>query len=491
MGMEFSTWAQSGRRIWLFIGKGDGALSPGVLSPLTNGGDEQGSLVATDVNKDGKLDVIASTSTGFAVLLGNGDGTFQPPITTLSGFRVNIALNAGDLNGDGIPDVVLTSEAVSYVLVYFGLGNGKFNAPLPVSLAAVNGVAIADVNGDGIPDLISEFVEIAFGEGGVAFSQPVSYPVAPVSGTPGFLREVSTADLRNNGGQDIITYGSVLLNQGHARFQQGNWTPISGGRLITYAMGDLNGDGKVEIAAATNTGISTLLQPGKAASPFTQGPVSPLPYIWSMTGGDLNHDETPDLLVITQDGLKIAGELRTYLGNGDGTFTPTFVAKLNTLGDPVLADFNGDGNLDYAMSNNQMALGNGDGTFQAPTPIFSVPPFVQLTNIVTADLNGDGKPDLVIAALFNADLWILLNNGAGGFNVTEINTSGLCSEAGYPAVGDVNGDRSPDIVMGCGQVGQVLIFLNNGKGTFMLSKKLSNYFLEGTSGAPADRRSER
>src|SRR6202044_3482276 len=112
----------------------------------------------------------------------------------------------------------------------------------------------------------------------------------------------------------------------------------------------------------------------------------------SQFDGDVNGDGIPDLLVT--DG-SVNGGVYIYLGQGDGTFLLTSMIPFGAAVNIVTGDFNHDGKLDVATAGNQLALGNGDGTFQAPTSILANPPAAGLSWIAVGDVNNDGWPDLV------------------------------------------------------------------------------------------------
>src|ERR1035438_4405068 len=221
---DVATVGSSG--IWLFTGKGGGAFDPGVLTPFNGAGPTNYNwLAAADFRKDGKLDLVVATPTGFAVLLGNGNGTFQPQRNfTLphgSGSGCNFVL--GDVNGDGHPDIVASCTFQNYLSLYLGNGAGGFSGPTYVNLPG--GLpAIADVNGDGIPDLVSSSVYIALGEGSGKFRAPVYYPIqgaaegfGPSNLVPAHLRSPSLVDLVVQGSGAV----SVLLNTGKSGLQDG------------------------------------------------------------------------------------------------------------------------------------------------------------------------------------------------------------------------------------------------------------------------------
>ena len=216
-----------------------------------------------------------NTGNGSAVLLGNGDGTFQ--ILPLAHPVRPLAVAAGPLTRGGPPGIALgVGQGGTYdVALYFWNGAGGFSGPKYVDVPwgfALNSLAIGDVNGDGNPDLVSAPGYVVYGDGQGNFSKPVSYFVDPVG------YDVVLADLRNNGRTDIIigseyapaTTISVLLNQGHGRFEDGIWTAVTGGAGCG-AKGDFNGDGKPDLAVNNSQGISILLGTGEVPTLFVAG----------------------------------------------------------------------------------------------------------------------------------------------------------------------------------------------------------------------------
>jgi len=381
--LDAVTAGESG--IWLFIGKGGGIFNPGVLIPVPTDG-QGGQVAAARFNHDGNLDLAVTTPTGFAILLGNGDGTFQPPEEFTTPAKA-AWIAVGDLNLDGLPDVVLVTS-LSSSSAYLNNGGGGFTGPMEVSLPTYGPIAIADVNGDGIPDLVGDTGYIDLGKGNGTFQPPEYHPL-PSGITTAY---VVPADLRHNGRTDLVFEDpdgsiSVLLNLGKGAFEDGEWQPLpaSGGCGVAA---DFNGDGKPDLAVNTSAGISLLLGTGKASRPFQPGASIALQYAGCLVTGDVNGDGIPDLLVPTPTGVM------TYLGNGDGTFTLKSTTPTSIEGYLALADFNNDGKLDFATSGNLIALGNGDGTFQTPTTLAPMPPPLGgFTNLTAGDVNGDGWPD--------------------------------------------------------------------------------------------------
>jgi VCBS repeat protein len=459
--------------VWLFTGKGDGTFNPGVLAASLP--TSSGQLAATDFNGDHTLDLVVTmpaggtdgAGAGFAVLLGNGDGSFQTPQTFAQPKKG--AVTVGNLTKGGYPSIALSTVS-NQVYLYYGNGAGGFSGPRRVYLPGGGGIVIGDVNGDGIPDLVSGAVDIALGSANGTFQKPIHYPVQGGGGVSNLV----LADLRNNGLTDIVTNSSsavsVLLSLGKGKYEDGKWITVSGGAGCGVAA-DYNGDGNPDLAVNNAQGVSILLGTGSASSPFSTGATIPLANAGCLVTGDLNGDGIPDLLV--PSGTAVVA----FLGNGDGTFTQKSTTSIPTGGYVVLADFNHDGKLDFATSGNLLALGNGDGTFQAPAPFMPSPPQPQgdLTGIATGDLNGDGWPDLVLTNGFQNYIYILINNQHGGFSQSRIQPPvGDAYDPAQIALADLNGDGNLDAITASIYGGGAAVYLGNGKGGLTYEQGLSD-----------------
>src|SRR6266849_4756171 len=340
-------------------------------------------------------------------------------------------------------------------------------------------VAVGDFNGDGVPDLAvvrnsgdvrgAVVILLGKGDGSFEYEGAITVGVNPQSIVVGDFNRDGIADLAVTNGERPDGTVSILLGRGDGTFQ-GPQDYTVGSLPLGIAVGDFNGDGTTDLAVANvlGPGVSILL--GNGDGSFGAAQDYHVQNGFFLAVGDFNGDGKLDL--VTSGGSVL-------LGNGDGTF---HVAE--SFGAPVTAvavgDFNGDGIVDLAVAGTgpgrmpsggstpgvvTILLGKGDGTFQAARTT-AVPG--QPLRVAVGDLDGDGIPDLVIP-IFNSNMVsVLLGKGDGNFqNPQTYLVDSYCQAV---AVGDFNGDSFLDAAV-VGQVadggnGMASILLGKGDGTF-------------------------
>ena len=482
--------------ISLLAGNGIGGFSEPVNSPIEAGSVPRW-LAATDLNGDGKADLVAGLdyTNSILSLFGNGTGSFTVGARWTSGLQP-FAGAVADFTSDGRPDVITSSpgrlDGNGVLSLFTGNGNGSFTAAQSHGLASSPVQALAgDFNGDGRADLIAVIgscgndscgqegaVVLKAGDGAGNFRAPTSFragkfPVAAVAGDFNNDNRPDLAVLNANEGSNNV---AVMLNNGTGGFNTPVNTPISE-KPITLAAGDFNNDGKLDLVVGhltpTLDQVTTFLL-GNGSGGFSAATISTREPFFAWQVGDLNGDGKADLIASnvadTISGTPSQRGLYVLLGNGNGTFeAPRQIATI-AASKLLLYDFNGDGKLDVAVAafDYKLAILFGDGVGGLAEPInFPLPQtsasFSSLPRAMAlGDFNNDGRVDVALTNYSNGSIEILTGNGTGGFGAPIGFVSGENPDT--LAVADFNGDGRPDLAVanrgGGYTVGYLTVFQN-------------------------------
>lgn len=326
---------------------------------------ESNDLAVADLNEDGKLDLVTTSHLfGVVLLLGHGDGKFDAPL------NLDVApgdvVNAADLNGDGHMDLVAAGDQLTVLL---GKGDGTFAPPVSYDAGSdvsnpklnLHGLAVADLNADEIPDLVAvnwltSQLSVLLGKGDGTLEPALLYSC------PACLA-VAAADLDLNGAVDVVAAsyspgfdpsfpaarpGSVfvLLNDGQGRLSE----PVpydSLGNAAAIALGDLNGDGALDVVTGNDRSYSVSVLLGRGDATFAPAQTYPAGHTYTVAVVDLDGDGKLDVLSGSFEDTNV----RFYRGTGDGGLIETqgIEATPDVAQTIAAVDFNGDGKLDLVL----------------------------------------------------------------------------------------------------------------------------------------------
>jgi Bacterial Ig-like domain (group 3)/FG-GAP-like repeat len=491
-------------------------VNTGVLSSISLGQytDATSWLIAADMNHDGKPDLVSMT-----VFYGGGGG-----IGFTSPGRKRIA-------GRPRPSDSI-DNAGTYLLVYLNDGAGNFSAPIVTSLQTTNysdsspwNFAVGDVNGDGITDVVVISNELVFqyGNDGSVSTQDITIEQTYLNNGDGTLAtplpeqdysynnflqpllfQEQLVDMNHDGKLDLVsviapdgaqTYTTIQVQLGNG---DGTFAPLvdsnitnpttsisvynGGGNLV---VADINHDGYPDAILASNTGSA----PGQVYVALNQGNGTlgaaklavqgiDYPYLEAIDIADMNADGNPDLLLYSY------GQIAIYKGNGDGTFSAgpvsQYVAGYSSGSHAAPADFNGDGKLDVADVDETMAragffYGNGDLTLQGAPAL--APPSENASNVqavASGNFLGVSQTAILVQdwthmnADFYPDMYTAYPDGKGGLKYTSALTSDILdtAQAQYiqPITADLNGDGASDLILAIS--GGIGIAYSNKDGSF-------------------------
>jgi len=426
----------------IFLGRADGTFADGVKYYTGEGCLDR--IILADLNGDGAIDVVTSPS---QALLGKGDGTFGPE-TQPTQANGGSLLSVGDWNGDGKPDLATVSEHT--IAVRLGNGDGSFGSSAVYATAVGPGsLVLEDLDQDAVLDIAAatfdsrsgnaSTVAVLLGAGDGSFRAHVDSPSLPPTRRP------IAVDLNGDGVQDLVTLNGntavgVLLGKGQAQFApQVTWKTAYD--IAGFAAGDLNGDGYVDLALANDQSATLTFLFGRGDGTFASE------RHWNVAGRrpsdltliDANGDAVPDIALVSYE----TGTLNLLLGNGDGTFRPdrqfpTFEHHASITS----ADLNADGRADLVTWNStslSIHLGAGDGGFTRRLDYQGTP-----NELVAAHVDRDGHQDLVLTGTWpGTGFTVLFGAGDGTLACAANYAQGLYMQGLGSA--DLNKDGRTDI----------------------------------------------
>jgi hypothetical protein len=467
----------NGAALVILPGLGAAGFGSAVTIPFAG---SAGRIAVADTNLDGRSDVLVTQPTGVRLLRGNATGGLTDA-GTLAASSNATRIAVMDLNRDGRPDLAFATDTATGVLVN-NLGTRpapSFTVGSPTnagSNASPVALAVADWNQDGFPDLIA-----ANGNGStlsILLTNQAGVPLFDTSLQSGPANSnpvaVVTADLNKDGVADTIAAnraaGSVTITYGSQVGAPQITTLNVGNQPVALVTGDFNRNGWTDLAVVLqggnavaillNDGTGNLLTPPQlVALPAGSQPSA-------IAAADFDRDGITDLAV----SLRSTAQVLILTGNGLGNFTTSQTIAVGTA--PVAlvtGDFDRDGQVDLAVltagsgtvaASLHLLLSGTGGTLTSATPIdLGIAPSVDaVAGLVAADLDRDGRIDLVIGARQEGRVIVLHGDGQAGFTTSSVTTGGPVNAL---AIADFNRDGRPDIATASTTTGTIRILTGN------------------------------
>jgi len=296
--------------------------------------------------------------------------------------------------------------------------------------------------------------------GNLETTSPITFPASPITGTFNITDGVTIGTVNPLTNSYGGTAPGVTMNLGSWTGFTSPATPEINVNAYSVAVGDFNGDGKLDFVTSGGASNRVSVRLGNGSGGFTS-PTPPQVTLPNSSGpvsvavGDFNGDSNQDFVTANI----LSDKVSIRLGNGSGGFTSPATPEITLPAGSspysvAVGDFNGDGNQDFVTANFDSSkvsirLGNGNGGFTSPaTPEITLPAGSSPYSVAVGDFNSDSKLDFVTANINSSKVSIRLGNGSGGFTSPAIPqiTLPAGSSPVSVAVGDFNGDGKPDFV---------------------------------------------
>jgi hypothetical protein len=518
---DLATANNGSSTVSVLLGQGNGTFAAAVNYAV---GTAPFTVAAADINRDGWVDLLSANRTGGSIstLRGTANG-FSSYVAVPATDAVFVAI--GDFNGDTIPDLAAARFEADVVTIFLGNGNATFGAGTDlVSADTPRAIGVGDFDRDGDADLAvvnqdGSNVKIFTGAGNGTFAAGTTYPAGTLP------HSVAVTDFTGDGKLDLAVANSgtddvsFLAGNGDGTFDAAiqvgagdgprgvigvvqdsgqlpvlvianelsdNLTLRAGASFCTTncgqyaaavseyanasprqaAVADFNRDGKPDLVVPESGSTTVRFLHGNGNGGFSTGGVMGATAPESVAVGDFNRDGITDVAVAQNHSLLIVRH-----GAADGTYPGTASPNLGSASiDIATADFNLDGKLDLAALRASGAsavgtfLGSGTGSFGS---VYDVNVTATAPKALTiADLNRDGKPDIVTANGGHSSITVALGNGDGSFTVLPYHIVG--GNARDVVITDMNKDGKPDAVVARG-TNTLMVLFGAGDGTFSSS----------------------
>ncbi|CAF0779959.1 unnamed protein product [Adineta steineri] len=487
--------------IGIFLGTGNDTFMSQVT--FSTGSSRPRWLAVGDMNNDKQIDIVVANygTDDIGILFGDGLGNFATPKTFSTGYdSIPYSLAISDLNNDGKLDIIIANHGTNNVGIFVGQGNGTFEFQVIISTGYKSqpySVAVDDLNNDTYMDIVVacsslNTINVLLGFGNGSFTIPYKYSTNNNS----FPLSLAIGDFDNDNHVDIAVanYQSesvgIFFGYGNGFFRDQmiffsvsyNFNPYS------IAAGDFNGDNRLDIAVVNydynyvdiilTYRNYTFLNQNTYSTGIQSGPVS-------VAVADFNNDKKLDIVVVNS-GINNIG---IFLGYGNSTFSPeiTYSTGDNSLPHGVIiGDFNNDKQLDIVVANSGTSnigifLGYFNGTFSSQTTYSTGDGSIPY-DVTAGDFNNDGQLDIVVANYWDNNIGIFLGYGNGTFSSQQTYSTGDLSNPLSLAIGDFNNDSQLDIAVANYGSANMGVFLGYGNATF--ADQISYFVPVGTS--PSD-----